>query len=175
MRMFLGRLSAARYPLSGHSRTADASRRRLLFCLLSAASKKKPRSTQSTQRRKYFSRRSPRPSRFFPIVIPVQGTPHNGGARKALRGNWFSRRSPRPPRFFPVVQLRRFQTVPDRRGEAPLVVAAGRPVAARLECVGGVAHDVGRTGEIEHFDVVEVVADRGDVLGHPPAAFHPPR
>src|SRR4051812_28450603 len=45
------------------------------------------------------------------------------------------------------------------RRQAAFVVAARQPVAALLELVRRIAHHVRGPGEIEHVDVVEVVAD----------------
>ena len=57
--------------------------------------------------------------------------------------------------------------------KASLVVACGHAVAAGLERLVRVAHDVCGAGEVEHLDVVEVVAEGGDVGRGPSAALHP--
>ena len=58
---------------------------------------------------------------------------------------------------------------PNRRRETALVVRRRGMVAALLHRVHRIAHDHGSAGEIEHLDIIQVVADRHDVgSGHAP-------
>ena len=68
-----------------------------------------------------------------------------------------------------------WQAVANGCRQPTLIVGAGRPVAARLERLGGVAHDIGGAGEVEHLDVVQVVADRDDLSRRPAAPLRPTR